>query len=275
MPDQIQILIDLALQEDIGSGDITTEALFGAEPIEKSGTIVAKQDLVIAGLEIARRVFLTADPRLEWRRWFEDGAVVAKGQKVAEVAGRLDAILKGERVALNFLQHLSGIATTTRRFVEKVAKYKVQILDTRKTTPGMRALEKHAVRMGGGKNHRLGLYDRFLIKDNHLTGMSVGEAVKRAKAKNANKVLIEVEVGSSHQIDEAIAAGADILLLDNFSPSDLKKAVKQAAGRTKLEASGGITLENVVDYAKTGVDFISIGALTHSAPAADLSLELA
>ncbi len=299
MPDQIQTLIEIALQEDIGTGDITTEALFGGEGIEKTGTIVAKQDLILAGMEIARRVFATVDNHLRWERYFEDGAVVKQGQKVAEVTGRFDSILKGERVALNFLQHLSGIATTTRQFVDKIKKYPVQILDTRKTTPGMRALEKHAVRMGGGKNHRLGLYDRFLIKDNHLKGMAIGEAVKRVQAKNLNKVPIEIEVDSLDQIEEAIAAGADILLLDNFSPKNLKKAVQKisqyccnqsqrdvegeapralpvegATRAPKIEASGGVTLENVVDYAKTGVYFISIGSLTHSAPAVDFSLEI-
>ena len=274
MPDQIQMLIEIALQEDVGSGHITSDELFGEQVIVKTGIILAKQNLVIAGLEIAKRVFLTVDHHLNWQRYFEDGALVKKGQKVAEIQGRIDSLLKAERVALNFLQHLSGIATFTRKFVEQVKKYPVQILDTRKTTPGMRALEKHAVRMGGGKNHRIGLYDRFLIKDNHLEGISITEAIARAKAKNVNKVSIELEIDSIDQVEEAITAGAGILLLDNFLPKDLKKAVKQAEGRVKTEASGGITLDNVVDYAKTGVAFISIGALTHSAPAADLSLEI-
>ncbi len=281
MPDQIQMLIEIALQEDIGTGDITTEALFGGQTIEKTGAIVAKQDLVIAGLEIAKRVFLTVDHHLSWQRYFEDGASVKRGQKVAEATGRLDSILKGERVALNFLQHLSGIATFTRQFVERVKKYPVKVLDTRKTTPGIRALEKHAVRMGGGKNHRLGLYDRFLIKDNHLKDVSIREAIARVKAKNVNRVPIEMEVGAycntplQEQIEEAFFAGADIILFDNLSPKELGKAVNQVAGRAKTEASGGITLDNIVDYAKTGVDFISIGALTHSAPASDFSLKIA
>ncbi|MBI2981247.1 MAG: carboxylating nicotinate-nucleotide diphosphorylase [Deltaproteobacteria bacterium] len=288
MPDQIQMLIEIALQEDVGTGDITTEALFGDQAIEKSGVILAKQDLVIAGLEIAKRVFLTVDHHLTWQRYFEDGALVKKGQKVAEISGRFDSILKGERVALNFLQHLSGIATLTRQFVEKVKKQPVKILDTRKTTPGMRALEKHAVRVGGGKNHRLGLYDRFLIKDNHLEAVSISEAIRRAKEKNPNRVPIQIEVDAIEQIEEAINAGADILLLDNFSPRELKRVVKMVRDRVgarsprpgggtpplRIEASGGITLENVADYAKTGVDFISIGALTHSARAVDLSLEI-
>jgi nicotinate-nucleotide pyrophosphorylase (carboxylating) len=274
MPDRIQILIEIALQEDIGTGDITSDALFSDERIEKEGVIVAKEELVIAGLEIARRVFDTVDHHLHWERYCEDGSVVPRGAKVAKVSGRFKSLLRAERTALNFLQHLSGIATLTRTFVEKVKKYPVQILDTRKTTPGMRALEKHAVRVGGGKNHRLGLFDRFLIKDNHLKGISIREAVGRAKENNLNKVPIEIEIGSMEQIEEAVQSGADILLIDNFSPKDLKKAVEKVAGRAKVEASGGIDLENVVDYAKTGVDFISIGALTHSAPAVDLSLEI-
>ncbi len=268
------MLIEIALQEDIGTGDITTNALFGEDPIEKTGVIVAKQDLIISGLEIARRVFDTVDHHLKWERFFEDGQNVSKESKVAQVSGRLQSLLRAERTALNFLQHLSGIATFTRKFVEKVKGYPVQILDTRKTMPGLRALEKHAVRSGGGKNHRLGLFDRFLIKENHLVGRSISEAVKRAKENNPNKVPIEIEIQKIDQIEEAITAGADILLMDNFSAKDLKKAVEKVEKRAKIEASGRITFENVVDYAKTGVDFISIGALTHSAPAVDLSLEI-
>ncbi|MBI1909517.1 MAG: carboxylating nicotinate-nucleotide diphosphorylase [Deltaproteobacteria bacterium] len=274
MTDRIQTLIDLALQEDIGSGDITTDALFGAEPIQKKGIILAKQDLVVSGLEIARRVFAVVDPTVAWKELCHDGQGVKGETVLAEISGKIQSLLKGERTALNFLQHLSGVATFTRQFVEKVKKYPVQILDTRKTTPGFRALEKHAVRVGGGKNHRLGLYDRFLIKDNHLQGCSLAEAIGRAKAKNPNKVPVEVEIQSITQIEEAIKAGADILLLDNFSPKELEKAVSLVAGRVKTEASGGVTLENVVDYAKSGVDFISIGALTHSAPAVDIAFEI-
>ncbi len=272
-PDRVQLLIDIALQEDIGTGDITSEALISEERVE-TGIVTAKQDLVVAGLEIARRVFETVDRRIAWGQFVNDGASVDRGAPLAKVQGPLKSLLRAERTALNFLQHLSGIATLTRRFVDKVRKCPVQILDTRKTNPGMRALEKHAVRMGGGKNHRLGLFDRFLIKDNHLSSVSITEAVSRAKAHNVNKVPIEIEVESLQQIDEALAAGADILLLDNFSPKDLRKAVEKVAGRAKTEASGGITLENVLDYAKTGVDFISIGALTHSAQASDISLEI-
>ena len=273
MPDRIQMLIEIALQEDIGTGDITSDALFD-ENIEKTGLIVAKQDLVLSGMEIAHRVFDAVDHHLVWERYFADGAFVAQGSMVAKISGRYKSLLRAERTVLNFLQHLSGVATLTRKFVDKVKKYPVQILDTRKTIPGLRALEKHAVRMGGGKNHRLGLYDRYLIKDNHLMGRSISEAISRAKAHNVNKVPIEIEITSTHQIEEAISAGADIILLDNFSPKDLKKAVSMIDGRVKTEASGGINFENIIDYAKSGTDFISIGALTHSAPAADLSLEI-
>lgn len=274
MPDRIQMLIEIALQEDIGSGDITSDALFGDETLEKAGVIVAKEDLIIAGLEIARRVFLTVDHHLQWERYFEDGARVAKGSRVAKVSGRFKSLLRAERTALNFLQHLSGVATLTARFVEAVKETKAQILDTRKTLPGFRALEKMAVLAGGGKNHRLGLYDRYLIKDNHLMGISITEAVKRAQAHNTNRVPVEVEVQRLDQIDEALSAGADILMMDNFSVKELKKAVQKVGGRAKIEASGGIILENVRDYAATGVDFISVGALTHSARAVDLSLEI-
>lgn len=274
MPDRIQMLIEIALQEDIGTGDITSDALFGDESIEKSGEIVAKQDLVIAGLEIARRVFLTVDHHLAWERYFEDGARVPKGAKVAKVSGRFKSLLRAERTALNFLQHLSGVATLTAQYVEKVKGTKAQILDTRKTLPGFRALEKMAVRAGGGKNHRLGLYDRYLIKDNHLMGVSISEAVLKAKEHNVNGVAIEVEVQRLDQIEEAVTSGADVIMMDNFSVADLKKAVEKVAGRAKVEASGGINLDNIAAYAATGVDFISVGALTHSAKAVDLSLEI-
>ncbi|HEX5035649.1 MAG TPA: carboxylating nicotinate-nucleotide diphosphorylase [bacterium] len=276
MPDRIQMLIEIALQEDIGSGDITSDAIFGDERIEKTGVIVAKEDsfAVIAGLEIARRVFLTVDHHLEWKAFVEDGTRVTRGAKVATVSGRFKSLLRAERTALNFLQHLSGVATLTAQFVERVKGTKAQILDTRKTLPGFRALEKMAVRAGGGKNHRLGLYDRYLIKDNHLMGISISEAVRKAKEHNVNRVPIEVEIQRLDQIDEAIVAGADVLMMDNFTVDELKKAVKGVAGRVKVEASGGIRLDNVREYAESGVDFISVGALTHSAKAVDLSFEI-
>src|SRR5262249_21091400 len=197
-------------------GDITSDALFGDEAIERTGVIMAKEDLVVAGLEIARRVFMTVDHHLVWERYYEDGARVAKGSKVAKISGRFKSLLRAERTALNFLQHLSGVATLTAQFVEKVKGTRTQILDTRKTLPGFRALEKMAIRAGGGKNHRLGLYDRYLIKDNHLMGASITEAIARAKKHNVNRVPIEIEAGAyghtplRDQIEEAISAGADI-----------------------------------------------------------------
>ncbi len=272
MPDTLQMLIEIALQEDIGSGDITTQALFGEDQGSKTGVVLAKQDLVLAGLDMMRRVFLTVDHHLHWKAYGQDGQWISKGTKVAEIFGRHQSLLRAERTALNFVQHLSGIATLTRQYVEKVKKYSVKILDTRKTTPGLRLLEKQAVCAGGGSNHRMGLYDQFLIKENHLQGRSITEAV--ARAKKFKKAPVEIEIERIDQIEEAIAAGVDTLLMDNFSPQELAKAVQQVRGRAKTEASGGIHLENVEDFAKTGVGAISIGALTHSAGASDLSLEI-
>lgn len=274
MPDPIQMLIEIALQEDIGSGDITTQALFGEDAVEKKGVIVAKQDLVLSGLDVARRVFLTVDHHLDWKSEASDGDSVAKDTMIARIQGRLQSLLRAERTALNFLQHLSGIATQTQRYVAKVKDFPAKILDTRKTIPGLRLLEKRAVRDGGGVNHRAGLFDQFLVKDNHLMGRSITEAVRLAKESGLGSGFVEVEVDALEQIEEAVMAGADRILLDNFSPENIQKAVSQVAGRTQTEASGGIHLENILDYAKSGVDFISIGALTHSAPAADLSLEV-
>jgi nicotinate-nucleotide pyrophosphorylase (carboxylating) len=276
MPDRIQMLIEIALQEDIGTGDITSDALFGDELVEKTGVLLVKEGgiVLVAGLEIARRVFLTVDHHLSWEPYVEDGAKVAKGTSLAKVSGRFKSLLRAERTALNFLQHLSGVATLTARFVDQVKGTKAQILDTRKTLPGFRALEKMAVRAGGGKNHRLGLYDRILIKDNHLMGISISEALARAKEGNVNNVPIEVEIQKIDQIEEAVGAGADLLMTDNFKVGDLKTVVEKVAGRVQIEASGGVTLDNVRDYAETGVDYISVGALTHSAKAVDICLEI-
>ena len=273
----LQKLINLALEEDIGSGDITSEALCGKSEVgsrKESGVFLAKQDLIVSGLEVARRTLWTVDDKIQWKALARDGQRVVSGTKMVEVAGELSSLLQAERTALNFLQHLSGIATFTNMFVKKIEGYPAQILDTRKTLPGFRSLEKKAVLDGGGKNHRLGLYDRYLIKDNHLAGMSITQALSLVREHNKQAFVVELEVQSLAQIEEALSGGADILLLDNFSSEDLKKAVAQIAGRAKSEASGGINLSNIVDYAKTGVDFISIGALTHSAPAADISLEI-
>lgn len=283
MLDPIQTLIDLALQEDIGDGDVTGLALFDHPHVEKEAVLVAKQDLIVAGIDVARKTFLTVDPQISFEALFAEGAVVKKDQVIIKLSGPIASLCKAERTAVNFLQHLSGIATQTRKFVGKVKKYKVEILDTRKTTPGLRVLEKKAVRMGEGKNHRMGLFDSILIKENHIrTCGSIEEALKRV-ASGQPEGKIEIEVEKLDQIPSAVTGGADIILLDNFPPKDIKKAKKLVEKLVKkltpkrrilLEASGGITLENVVKYARTGVDRISIGALTHSSHAVDISMQV-
>ena len=276
MPDRTQVLLELALQEDIGAADITSDAIFGDQELEKEAIIVARQQLIVAGIDVARKTFLAIDHHLQFEPLFAEGAVVQEGQPVIRLAGRIRSLLKGERLALNFLQHLSGIATYTRQFVDKVRKYPVLIFDTRKTTPGLRDLEKKAVRMGGARNHRMGLYDRVLIKDNHIAacGGSVGEAIRKARENLPSQTLIEVEVDRLEQIEAALKAQAEILLLDNFTPRAVKRAKKLIKDDAEIEISGGITLDNVVKYAKAGPNRISVGSLTHSAPAVDLALEI-
>lgn len=266
-------LIELALREDIGPGDVTTESTLPEEARGK-GRIVAKAHGVICGLPIAGEVFKRVDPGIAFQPSVRDGEPVQPGQAIAEVTGPLRGILTAERVALNFLCRLSGIATLTAKFVDAVAPYRAVILDTRKTTPGWRALEKYAVRCGGGRNHRMGLYDMVLIKDNHIAACgSISEAVRRVREAGV-RLPLEVEVGEIAELEEALELGVDRILLDNMSVDEIAAAVKLAAGRVPLEASGGVTLENVAAIAATGVDYISVGALTHSAPALDLSLEL-
>jgi nicotinate-nucleotide pyrophosphorylase (carboxylating) len=266
-------LIEAALAEDLGPGDVTTEAIVPAGA-KGEGVILAKAEGILAGLPIAGEVFRRVEREIQFAPQAQDGEPVAPGQVVARLAGPLRGLLTAERVALNFLCRLSGIATLTSRYVEAVALYPAVILDTRKTTPGWRALEKYAVRCGGGQNHRMGLYDMVLIKDNHIAAAgSLAEAVRRARASGA-KLAIEVEVRTLEELEEALALGVERVLLDNMDLATLREAVKRARGRAKLEASGGITLENVAAVAATGVDYISVGALTHSAPALDLSLEL-
>jgi len=241
--------------------------------------IVAKEAGVVAGLPVAAAVFHAADPSLSFQIRVPDGARVAAGETVAQVEGRVASILRAERVALNFLQRLSGIATATARLVEAVAGLPTRILDTRKTTPGLRPLERYAVRMGGGQNHRYNLADGILVKDNHwqavrAQGMGMAEAVQRLRERAPQGLRVEVEVTSPAETEEALAAGADILLLDNMGREEMRQAVEAARGRALTEASGGITLRNVRAVAETGVDYISVGAITHSAPALDISLEL-
>ena len=266
-------LVKLALAEDIGRGDLTTRATVAKEQKAKA-FMTAKEDGVIAGLDVAADVFRHVDPRIRFRTKVADGARVKKGKVIAELSGPARGIVTGERVALNFLQHLSGIATLTNRFVSRAGR-RVRVLDTRKTVPGLRALEKYAVRCGGGTNHRLGLFDAVLIKDNHIKlAGGIFPAVKAAREELAGK-KIEVEAKSLREAEAAIGAGADRILLDNMSLKMMKEAVKlcKKAG-VKTEASGGVNLSNVAAIAKTGVDFISVGALTHSAKALDINLKI-
>jgi len=275
---QIEQIVSNALAEDFASGDVTTEALIPSD-LKGKASIMVKRDGVLAGIDVAREVFRQVDPLLRFKGLAKDGAKVRKGKVVATVEGKVANILKAERTALNFLQHMSGIATETARYVEAVSGTKAVITDTRKTIPNLRLLEKYAVRTGGGKSHRMNLADGVLIKDNHLialraSGVGLGEATKKARRRAPKGLKIEVEVESVQQARKALAAGADIIMLDNMKLEDMRKAVKLVKGKSLLEASGGITLDNVRSVAETGVDLISIGALTHSARALDISLEL-
>ncbi len=271
---QVEQVIENALAEDLASSDVTTQALIPPD-LEGRASIVVKEDGVLAGMEVAQAVFRQVDPALRIGVLIQDGARVRKGNEVAIIEGKVAGILRAERTALNFLCHLSGVATETARYVAAVEGCKTRITDTRKTTPGMRMLEKYAVRMGGGQSHRLHLGDWVLIKDNHLAALpAVGlkEAIECTRRASALKV--EVEVGSVAEAEEALDASADIIMLDNMAVEEIKQVVELARGRALIEASGGITLENVLQVAEAGVDLISVGAITHSAKALDLSLEL-
>ncbi len=275
-------LIAKALREDAPFGDITTEAIV-SEKEKGSAVIVAKQEGVICGLPIAAKVFALLDEQSKVDMFAEDGDWVEAGKIVARVEGNLKALLMGERTALNFLQHLSGIATLTREFVEKVEPYGVRIVDTRKTTPLLRSLEKYAVRCGGGFNHRFSLFDGVIVKDNHLrVAGSITEAIKRIKSKAHHLLRIEVEVQNLEQVREALECDVDAILMDNLSPDEVRELVKfvkewcerKGIRRPLLEVSGGVNLQNVEAFAQTGVDLISVGALTHSPPALDISMEI-
>ena len=275
---QIEEIVERALAEDLGKGDVTTGALIPGDQ-QGNGFVLAKEEGILAGTGAARQVFHRVDPELEVEILLEDGARLKPGSKVAKVSGSIANILKAERVALNFLQRLSGIASETNRYVAKVEGLPVRIMDTRKTTPGLRSLEKYAVRVGGGKNHRLNLGDGILIKDNHLValgsqGLNIEEIIARARQNAPQRLQVEVEVRTISEALEAVKAGANIVMLDNMNLKDMRKAVESIQGSALIEASGGITLDNVRAVAETGVDFISIGALTHSTRALDISLEL-
>jgi nicotinate-nucleotide pyrophosphorylase (carboxylating) len=271
---EIARIIERALEEDIGSGDVSSTPLFDDDTMA-SAVIVAKASGVLAGLPVAEATFAALSPELEWQAQKQDGAALAPGESIATLNGRVRHILLGERVALNFLQRLSGIASMTRQFVDAVGGFDVKILDTRKTAPGLRVLDKYAVRVGGGFNHRFGLDDGVLIKDNHLRAAGgVAAAVARVRERSSPLLEIEVEVTSLVEVEEAIEAGADIIMLDNMSPDEMGAAVKTIGKRAFVEASGGVTLDNLKEIAASGVDWISIGALTHSVRALDISLEI-
>lgn len=263
-----------ALEEDLGSGDLTTDGIIDPE-VKGTAILETREPIVLAGLNVFRRTFNLLDHNMEYEIFYEDGRQVSKDEIICKITGSMQAILKGERTALNFLQRMSGIATLTSRYVTAAGNEKVKILDTRKTVPGLRLLDKYAVRMGGGFNHRIGLYDGILIKDNHIAAAgSIEEAVKSAIKNAPHTIKVEVEVEDLSGLEDAIRAGADVVLLDNMSIDEMKKAVELAQGRVLVEASGGITIENIKEIAATGVDMISVGALTHSVRAVDLSLEI-
>jgi len=267
-------LIDLALMEDMSGGDITTQATI-ADDHRSKAVVTAKEDIVLAGIPVFRAVFDRLGGGVMYTEKRADGDVVPGGTAVMEVEGPTAILLMGERTALNFLMRLSGIATLTKRCVDAVAGTNASVVDTRKTTPGWRYLEKYAVRMGGGRNHRLSLSDGVLIKDNHITASGgIAKAIGRAKESAPHTSRIEVEVSTVPQIHEALDAVADILLLDNMTPDEIASAVEIIGGRAITEASGGITLENIREYAEAGVDFISLGALTHGARSVDINMKV-
>jgi len=268
---EVRQIVARALAEDLGGGDVTTR-LTVPESTKARGTFFSKQPLVVAGLPVAAEVFRTLQPDYGWDAMTSDGASVPSGQALARVEGKAATLLSGERVALNFLQRLCGIATLTREFKNQLAGRKAELLDTRKTTPGLRLLEKYAVRIGGGSNHRMRLDDGILIKNNHIAmAGGIRAAIEGVLKQRPPGMTVEVEVRTREELDEAIACGADIALLDNMTPGEVAECVRFAQGRIVLEVSGGVGLENVRAYAETGVERISVGALTHSAAAADIN----
>ncbi len=270
----IDTIINLALFEDSGLGDITTESIL-SESFWGKGVIVAKQDFVLAGLSVAKKVFKLLDPGCKCASLFSDGDRIHDGEIIFKVEGDLVALLKGERVALNFLQRLSGIATITRMFVDKLDRSDVRLTDTRKTTPGLRILEKEAVRAGGARNHRLSLYDGILIKDNHIAvAGSIKDAVKAVKARTSHLMKVEVEVTTLREVQQAIDAKAEVIMLDNMDYDQMTAAVQLINGRAIVEASGNVSLDTLNKIAATGVDVISCGALTHQARSVDLSMRI-
>ncbi|ANX02508.1 nicotinate-nucleotide diphosphorylase (carboxylating) [Thermoclostridium stercorarium subsp. leptospartum DSM 9219] len=269
----IRDILERAFREDMPMGDITTDNTVPCDSVSKA-LLIAKQDGVIAGLEICIEAFRMLDPDVNLEPLVKDGDFVRKGDRILVVEGNSRALLKAERTALNILQRLSGIATETRKYVEKLRGYKAKVVDTRKTTPGLRLLEKYAVRVGGGTNHRFSLSDGVLIKDNHIKAAGgIRQAVEAVRKQIPHTVKIEVETETLEQVKEALDSGADIIMLDNMPPEIMKQAVELIAGKAVTEASGNVTLDNIESVAATGVDIISVGAITHSVKAMDISMK--
>ena len=269
---EVERIIRTALLEDIGLGDVTTEVTVSAGSVSRA-ELVAKEDFTLAGIDVASEVFQALDTVVKFEKIFADGQLVNKGSVIAWLKGKSSVLLSGERVALNLLQRMSGIASLTARYVAEVEGTRATIVDTRKTVPGLRALDKYAVRMGGGRNHRIGLFDGVLIKENHIAAAGgISAAVAHAKTQLPHTLKIEVETQNLSEVEEALQAGADIIMLDNMNLDDMRQGVDLVSGRALVEASGGVNLESVRAIAETGVDIISVGALTHSVKAADISL---
>lgn len=270
----IRPLIEYALNEDIGTGDITTNSIIPGELITHA-SIMAKSPGVIAGLPVAEYVFRSLNPDIEWNALVEDGDKVDKGEIIVKIKGSFRALLTGERLALNFLQRMSGIATMTSKYVAAVKEFKTEILDTRKTIPGLRILDKYAVKMGGGTNHRIGLYDMVLIKDNHIkVAGGIANAVEQVRKNSNQNIKIEVETTTLEEIHEALGKSVDLIMLDNMTTGMMAEAVRIINGRAKVEASGNMTFDRLKEVAATGVDYISVGALTHSVMAMDISMNI-
>lgn len=269
---KVDLIIENTLEEDLGSGDVTTDAIFSVDDTCEA-LIIAKEEGIIAGIPIAERVFQKLAPEVTVAQKLKDGEHVNPGDEILVIKGSIHAVLSGERLSLNLLQRMSGIATATSKYVAAISGYRTRILDTRKTAPGLRVLDKYAVSIGGGCNHRFGLYDAVLIKDNHIDfAGNISNAVEIVRSKYQSKFKVEVETSTLDEVREALKAGADIIMLDNMTVEMMKEAVRIINGKSIAEASGGITLDTVRQIADTGVDFISVGAITHSSPALDIGL---
>ena len=269
---EIERIVRTALEEDISLGDVTTEATVARDAVARA-ELIAKEDFTLAGIDVAAEVFRTLDPDVNFEKIHTDGQSVRNGEVIAWLKGKASILLQGERVALNLLQRMSGIASLTAEYVAEVAGTGAIIVDTRKTVPGLRALDKYSVRMGGGRNHRIGLFDGVLIKENHIAAAGgISAAIERAKKQLPHTLKIEVETCDLAEVEEALQAGADIIMLDNMNLDEMRQGVELVAGKALVEASGGVSLERVRDIAETGVNIISVGALTHSVAAVDISM---